>query len=82
MRLMKLTAYLEKNNLRPATFAMRLGVPTSTITRLVNGEKRPGMELMEKIAKETEGLVMPNDFLSSPSTKDAPRASVKKKAKK
>jgi transcriptional regulator with XRE-family HTH domain len=59
---MKLTDYLKQNSIRPSRFADQLGVPASTITRLLGGSK-PGMELLEKIALETGGQVMPNDFL-------------------
>jgi len=59
---MKLSDFLEKNSIKPSRFADQIGVPASTITRLLNGSK-PGIDLMEKIAIWTDGEVMPNDFL-------------------
>ena len=60
---MKLSDFLEKNSIKPSRFANQIGVPASTIMRLLDGG-RPGIELMEKIAAGTCGEVMQNDFLS------------------
>ena len=60
---MKLTDYLEHEGLRPGTFAVRLGVPASTIKRLIEAGNMPSKSLMLKIVEHTGGRVMPNDFL-------------------
>jgi transcriptional regulator with XRE-family HTH domain len=63
---MDLATYLAMEELRPAQFAARLHRPTSTITRLVRGETRPSLGLMEAIAAATRGRVLPNDFAVLP----------------
>ena len=60
---MKLIAYLRKNRLTPSDFAIRLGKPPSTITRIVNGQTEPRMDLLRAIYAETGDKVCPNDFL-------------------
>jgi transcriptional regulator with XRE-family HTH domain len=59
---MKLHNWLKLMNITPGAFARRAAVPRSTISRLLNGERLPGLELMEQIQKATCGAVMPNDF--------------------
>lgn len=61
---MKLIDYMQNNGLNASAFASKVGVPASTIFRLLKGDRNPGLDLLEKIAKTTEGAVMPNDFLS------------------
>ncbi|MDP2358675.1 MAG: helix-turn-helix transcriptional regulator [Beijerinckiaceae bacterium] len=63
---MKLQDYLRDRNIKPARFAAELGVPASTVSRLLNGERQPGIKLMERIAGATNGAVSPNDFMDSP----------------
>lgn len=60
--IMKLATYLQNNDLTPSAFAARLKVPPSTITRLLRGERRPGIDLILKIKAETGGQVAPEDF--------------------
>lgn len=59
---MTLDAYLIKNELKDADFALRVGCDRTTIYRLRLRGQRPSPELMERIARETGGLVQPNDF--------------------
>lgn len=61
---MRLSEYLEAKKLKPSRFAEMVGVPASTITRLVRGERSPGIELIEKIVKATDGAITPNDFIA------------------
>lgn len=64
---MKLAAYLKAKNMTPSAFADAAGVPASTITRLLRGERSNiGIELMARIAEASEGHVLPNDFLPFP----------------
>jgi transcriptional regulator with XRE-family HTH domain len=60
---MTLHEYLSSRDLKPSAFAAEIGVPASTITRILNGERSPGLELMRVIRDKTAGAVTPNDFL-------------------
>lgn len=62
---MKLSQYLLREDLRPTEFAARMNKPASTITRLLNGERRGTLALLEEIAVATKGEVTPNDFMGS-----------------
>jgi transcriptional regulator with XRE-family HTH domain len=61
---MKLADYIAKKNLKPANFADRLGVPASTVTRWLNGERTPSLASMAAITKATNGKVTSKDFLA------------------
>jgi transcriptional regulator with XRE-family HTH domain len=63
---MTLTEYLSAHKLSPADFAGRMGKPVSTVTRLLNGERKPGSELLQAILDATNGEVLPNDFFNLP----------------
>ena len=60
---MKLADFLKAENLLPSVFAVRLGTPASTVTRLLTGERSPGLDLLAKIKAATGGKVTPDDFL-------------------
>lgn len=60
---MKLRSYLEQEKIKPAEFAARCAVPISTITRLLAGKRKPGIDLMTAIHRASAGVVTPNDFL-------------------
>lgn len=60
---MKLGTYLEQRKMLPTQFAAQLAVPASTITRLINGDRLPGIELAATIKKATGGKVSFEDFL-------------------
>ncbi len=62
--LMKLTDWLESQNLTASAFADQLGVSVSTVTRCMNGQRRPEWQTLDAIYKATGGQVTPNDFLS------------------
>jgi plasmid maintenance system antidote protein VapI len=68
---MTLEQYLSWKNLRPTAFAAELGVPSSTITRILRGERSPGLRLMVQISEKTAGAVTPNDFVTSVKTETA-----------
>jgi transcriptional regulator with XRE-family HTH domain len=60
---MKLADYLKIEDLQPSAFAVRLGTPASTVTRLLKGERSPGLDLLAKIRTATDGKVTPDDFM-------------------
>lgn len=60
---MTLEQYLADRNMRPAAFAAQLGVPASTITRLLKGERSPRLDLIARIKAQTGGKVSADDFL-------------------
>lgn len=65
---MTLQDYLSAKHILASHFADRIGVSVSTITRLLpsDGKKqtrRPGWDLIEKIAAATDGAVTANDFM-------------------
>lgn len=60
---MTLHEYLTSRNLKPSVFAGEIGVPASTITRILSGERSPGLDLLKLIRDNTDGAVSPNDFL-------------------
>lgn len=62
---MTLAQYLAAIDKKPSVFAAELGVPASTITRILKGERSPGLDLMRRIREHTEGSVSPNDFVSA-----------------
>ena len=59
---MTLDAYLIQNALKDADFAVRVDCDRTTIYRIRARGQRPSPDLMERIARETSGLVQPNDF--------------------
>lgn len=59
---MKLSAYLEREALSDEEFGKRVGRDRSTIYRIRNGTHKPSPELMEAIARASEGAVLPNDY--------------------
>jgi transcriptional regulator with XRE-family HTH domain len=69
---MKLAQYLRREKLKPAEFAARLKKPASTISRLLNGDRKGGIALLEEIAIATGGEVTPNDFMVSADTHPSP----------
>lgn len=60
---MKLTDYISSKKMTASQFAGEVGVPASTITRLLRGERRPGINLISRIVQATEGRVTAEDFL-------------------
>lgn len=60
---MTLEQYLTDRKIKPSVFAAEIGVAASTITRVMSGERSPGLELLTLIRDKTGGAVTPNDFL-------------------
>ena len=50
---MILTRYLSEQNLRPSSLAAAMGVPASTVTRWLRGERKPSPEMAIKIERLT-----------------------------
>jgi len=63
---MTLTDYLSDAELSATEFASKVGCTTSTITRILRGERGPSLELALKIEAETKGKVSPKDFVPTP----------------
>lgn len=62
---MKLETYLTENKIKPSAFAAEIGVSPSTITRILNGERSPGLPLVMLIKERTSGAVTPEDFFEA-----------------
>lgn len=60
----KLTDFLERERIAQATFATRVRVRKSTITRLLNGERRPSLMLAQRIFEQTNWNVTPSDWVA------------------
>jgi plasmid maintenance system antidote protein VapI len=63
---MKLAEYLTTKGINRQEFARRLSVEPSTVTRLINGERKPSVELAAQIERETEGNVGLQDWSAAP----------------
>lgn len=59
---MRLGDWLEKRDVKPTQFAVRIGRSAEAVRRYVAGERIPDKETMPLIVQETGGEVMPNDF--------------------
>lgn len=59
---MKLADYLTTHGLDDTAFGAKVGRDRSTIFRIRTGTHKPSPDLMEAIARETGGLVQPNDY--------------------
>ena len=63
---MKLRAYLRKHDLTLAVFAQQSKVEMSVLSRAQSGVTIPSAKTMRRIMTATDGMVMPNDFFSTP----------------
>lgn len=61
---MTLADYLKQENLKDADFAKRCKCDRTTILRIRTGQTKPSTALMEEIAKQTDGMVQPNDYFA------------------
>lgn len=59
---MTLADYIASEQTTASRFAGELGVPVSTITRLLKGERRPGIDLVARIKVATLGKVTADDW--------------------
>ncbi len=66
---MKLQDYLQLKDLPRPDFAARIGVSEASLARYMNGTRIPRRQVMEAIARETDGLVTSADFFGD----EAPR---------
>ena len=76
---MQLNEYLATRKVKPAQFAQAIGVEASTVSRWLNGHRRPSLALIDRINRETGGQVTVSDFLpevvsSPPPSEDCPGA--------
>lgn len=60
---MKLSEWLKQNELTATAFAKAAGLDVSTVTRSINGQRRPEWDTLDKIRAATNGEVTPNDFI-------------------
>ncbi len=60
---MKLDEWLKTNNLTAAAFAAMSGLSQATISRTINGKRRPDWSTLDAITAATDGAVTPNDFV-------------------
>ncbi len=72
----KLTAFLKHEGILQSAFAERVNVRSSTITRLLNGERQPSLRLAQRIFEQTKGNVTPADWVRQYSDEINVRASV------
>ena len=67
---MKLSEFMRSNGISPDALAGLMGdVSASAVRKWANEERIPRKDQIERIAKITGGLVMPNDFFSLPQPK-------------
>jgi plasmid maintenance system antidote protein VapI len=59
---MKLTDYLEETGEKQTEFAARVGTTDATVSRLVAGNLRPGLDLALRIERATDGKVPPREW--------------------
>lgn len=63
---MKLAEYLSEKQTTASWLAGEVGVPVSTIIRLIRGERKPGIDLVARITAATNGAVSAEDFFPHP----------------
>lgn len=59
---MKIETYLKSKSMTHAEFAEVIGTSQPTVTRYVNGDRRPSIEMIDKIEKITKGKVKMRDW--------------------
>lgn len=64
---MKLETYLSERDMKPSAFAAEIGVAPSTITRILRGERSPGLDLVMRILRATDGKVSVEDWYNAES---------------
>jgi transcriptional regulator with XRE-family HTH domain len=67
----KLAAFLKSEGIPQSAFAERISVRSSTISRLLNGERTPSLRLAKRIFEQTEGNVTPNDWMTNGQLQEA-----------
>jgi 3,4-dihydroxy 2-butanone 4-phosphate synthase/GTP cyclohydrolase II len=71
---MKLSEYLDLNNIKRGEFASRIGVSGGRVTQLCDGSGWPSRDVAERIARITDGSVTADDFLRLDDPTEAARA--------
>lgn len=59
----KLCDYLGAHGIKPTEFARTVGVPASTITRIIRRERGVGSDLFRKINRAAGGVFTVDDFV-------------------
>lgn len=59
---MKLAAYLEETKEKQRDFASRVQTTDATVSRLLTGTLRPGLDLALRIEAATDGKVPPREW--------------------
>lgn len=62
LAIMNLSQYLEQSTQSATELATAVGCETSTITRIIRGERRPSINLAARIERATGGKVSIKDF--------------------
>jgi transcriptional regulator with XRE-family HTH domain len=62
---MTLSDFLAQHEIPDAVFAERIGVTRQSLHRYKSGDRRPEWDVLERIVRETNGAVTPNDFIGS-----------------
>lgn len=57
MSAMTLSDFLSAKGLKPAAFARTVGLSASTVTRILDGSRRPTLDVALKIVRATDGKV-------------------------
>lgn len=68
--MMTLAEYLAENKINRSAFATQVGSTPSTISRVCNGKRFPGRQLIKRIHVATAGMVTVEDLLFSATTED------------
>lgn len=72
---MKLKQWLDDRDMTATAFAKLADLDVSTVTRVINGERRPEWQTLDKILAATSGEVTPNDFV--PESEPPPSAEMR-----
>ena len=62
---MRLSEFLAETDQNASTFAAALGVPVSTVTRWLRGDRLPSLSFLHRIHEVTEGKVSAIDFAAA-----------------
>ena len=57
-----LAKFLEKQRMKPGTFARTTGLGRTTVWRIVNGERGPGLFMARELERVTLGKVKVSDW--------------------
>ena len=68
----QLRAYLAQNSIRQSVLAETLGVSNGYMSQIINGDKRPSLDLAVKIEDATGGAVTARSWVAPLPAPDAP----------